>query len=58
MLSVGVVASVLAIVPTLAVARILGDPPHLMEKLDRLQLGMPALHGLDQHGGQFVGMLL
>jgi len=31
-----------------------GDLAHLAQEIDRLEIGPPALHRLDQHGGQFV----
>jgi hypothetical protein len=37
--------------------RLLGDAPDLLEKFDRLQIGLAALHGLDEDGGEFMRVL-
>ena len=36
--------------------RLLGDAPHFAEKFDRHEIRPAALHRLDQHGGEFVGV--
>ena len=35
----------------------LGDLAQLVQELARLEIGAPALHRLDQHGGELVGAL-